>query len=82
MPLLSSIARKKKIGFFLKNICPNEVVLEIGCGDGWVGRYLKANGYQNYSGLDISPPADIIGDIKDWRQLGLAPESFICDNRL
>lgn len=41
MPLLSSIARIKKIDFFLKNLSITSKILEIGPGDGWVAGYLK-----------------------------------------
>lgn len=51
-------------------------ILEIGCGDGWVGQYLKSHGWSNYVGMDIEPPADIVGDILRWRELGVEEESF------
>lgn len=76
MPLLSTIARKKKARYFLDAIADDAATLEIGCGDGWVGNYLKKKGGRHYTGLDIFPPADIIGDIKGWRRLGLRPASF------
>lgn len=76
MPLLSAIARKKKIDYFLKSIPLEATILEVGCGDGWVGSYLKGKGCKRYIGLDKNPPADVVGDIRDWHQLGLMPESF------
>ena len=76
MPLLSEIAQRKKIEFFLAPLAKNAAILEIGCGSLWVGDYLRANGYSGYVGNDLVPPADIVGDIKQWRTLGLAPESF------
>src|SRR5690242_10252340 len=76
MPLLSDISRRRKIRHFLDPIERDAHILEIGCGFGWVGEYLKGNGWQNYAGLDIVPPADIVGDIKNWRELGLAANSF------
>lgn len=51
-------------------------ILEIGCGAQWVGTYLKNGGWENYFGMDLVPPADIVGDITQWRQLGMTPESF------
>jgi SAM-dependent methyltransferase len=76
MPLLSDIARRKKIRYFLDPIPKDAAILEIGCGSKWVGDYLKGNGWQHYTGLDLVPPAEIVGDIKRWRELGLAAGSF------
>ncbi|MBZ5602593.1 MAG: class I SAM-dependent methyltransferase [Acidobacteriia bacterium] len=76
MPFFSDIAREKKCRFFLDPIPKGSHVLEVGCGFKWVGEYLKAKGHQNYIGLDLFPPADIVGNIKDWRTLGLREESF------
>lgn len=72
----SEFARKKKIDFFLKKIPKNKHILEIGSGSGWAGDFLKKRGYIHYMGLDIVPPADIVGDIRDWKALGLKAESF------
>jgi len=76
MPLLSDISRRKKIRYFLDPIPKDARILEIGCGSKWVGDYLKNNGWQSYVGLDLFPPADVVGDIKNWRELGLEPASF------
>jgi len=38
MPLLSNLAKIKKINFFIKNIPKNNNILEIGSGDGWLSR--------------------------------------------
>ena len=76
MALLSLYARKKKIEHFLKRIPKQSRILEIGCGTGWLGQYLKNKGWNNYTGIDINPPANIVGDIRDWRQLGLKKCSF------
>lgn len=51
-------------------------MLEIGSGSGWVGAHLRANGWSRYTGLDVVPPADVVGDIREWRKLGLQPASF------
>jgi len=75
-PLLSLYARQKKINYFLTRIPKYYRILEIGCGDGWVRKYLEKNGWKNYVGLDIVPPADIIGDIRDWKLLGIKDGSF------
>lgn len=76
MPLLSTIAREKKCRFFLGQLPKESRILEVGCGDGWLGRYLREQGWCNYIGLDLQPPADIVGDIRDWQSLEVAPESF------
>ena len=76
MPLLSDYARRKKIDYFIKSIPKQARVLELGCGEGWLGSYMKANGWTNYVGMDLFPPADVVGDIHDWKELGLASGSF------
>jgi 2-polyprenyl-3-methyl-5-hydroxy-6-metoxy-1,4-benzoquinol methylase len=76
VPLLSTLARRKKEAFFFRDLPKTARILEVGCGSGWVGEYLKANGWTNYVGLDIVPPADVVGDVRDWATLGLKPESF------
>lgn len=76
MPLLSSIARSLKKGFFLNRIPRDARVLEIGAGAGWVKEFLKSRGVRDYVSIDLAGTPDIRGDINDWRQLGLQPESF------
>lgn len=76
MPLLSDISRKKKIEFFLRTIPKNASVLEIGAGSGWVGSFLKMNGYTDYVGLDLEGTVDVIGDIKDVDSLPFESNQF------
>jgi 2-polyprenyl-3-methyl-5-hydroxy-6-metoxy-1,4-benzoquinol methylase len=76
MPILADYARKERIRFFLPHIPKDARVLEIGCADGWVGRALKDAGYGGYVGLDLKPAADIVGDIREWKCLGIDPESY------
>lgn len=76
MPLLSRYARKRKIEYFLNRIPRQAKILEIGGRTGWVSDYLRSNGWNHYLGIDIVPPADIVGDIKNWKQLGLKEQSF------
>lgn len=76
MPALSQYARQKKIEYFLNPIPRDAHVLEIGCGSGWVGEHLRSGGWRHYVGLDLVPPADYVGDVRDWRRLGLRAESF------
>lgn len=76
VPILSSISRRLKQRYFLDPLRPTDKVLEIGCGDGWVARYLATRGVTNFVDIDTTPCATIMGDIRDWRTLGLEPESF------
>ena len=76
MPLLSDYARRKKIEYFLDPIPVDARILEIGSGDGWVGHYLRSQGRLGYRGLDLVPPAELVGDIRRWRDLGLEPDTF------
>lgn len=76
MPFLSELAQRKKIRYFLDPLPKNAAILEIGCGSGWVGEYLRRNGWTGYLGIDLFPPADIVGDICNYPALGLKPESF------
>jgi SAM-dependent methyltransferase len=76
VPILTDYARRQKIKHFLLSLPKDAKILEIGCGSRWVDCYLKANGWTDYVGVDLCPPADIVGDIKDWMALGLKPGSF------
>ena len=76
MRLLSRLAAKKKIDYFTRRIPKSASILEIGSGSGWVGPYLHDHGWDNYVGIDLCPPADIVGDIRNWRELGLSGASF------
>jgi 2-polyprenyl-3-methyl-5-hydroxy-6-metoxy-1,4-benzoquinol methylase len=76
MPLLSEYARKRKVSYFIENLSRNARILEVGCGDGWFGLQLRRAGYTNYVGLDLKGPADVVGDILQWKSLGLQPQSF------
>lgn len=76
MPWLSTIARHGKCRFFLSGLPKDSRILEVGCGDGWAGRYLCENGWMHYTGMDLHPPADIVGDIRNWRDLGIRAGAF------
>jgi 2-polyprenyl-3-methyl-5-hydroxy-6-metoxy-1,4-benzoquinol methylase len=76
MPILSRISRKLKKWYFLNTVSKGDAVLEIGCGDGWVERHLKRRGNHNVVTIDISAPATVIGDIRQWEILGLSAQSF------
>jgi 2-polyprenyl-3-methyl-5-hydroxy-6-metoxy-1,4-benzoquinol methylase len=74
-PFLSSLARRWKLHFFAPYCTPGARILEVGSGSGWCVRWFRARGFA-CTGLDLCPPADIVGDIRDWKTLGLQPESF------
>ncbi len=76
MPRLSEYARRKKARYFLDGIPKDDRILEIGCGEGWVKEYLRGRGCTRYTGIDLKGPADIVGDIRSWKLLGLQPQSF------
>jgi hypothetical protein len=78
MPLLSTMARKRKSRIFLRALAPESQSPGIGCGDGWVGHWLKSHGYPDYVGMDLdgSKGADIAGDIRNWARPGMALRSF------
>jgi SAM-dependent methyltransferase len=74
MALLEKFIRRQRARQLLFRIQPGSQVLEIGSGSGWVRDAL--NPAVTYIGIDIQPPADIVGDIRNWRSLGLAEGSF------
>lgn len=76
MALLESRMRRLRAQYFLDRIPMNARVLEIGCGSGWAGGYLRDRGVKAYTGLDLHGPADVVGDILEWPRLGLLPASF------
>lgn len=73
---LSGVARRGKIRFFLSRLPKDAKVLDVGCGDGWFERAAADRGWTNVMGVDLVPPADFVGDILEWRDLGLEPHSF------
>lgn len=75
-PLLTGIARRKKVRFFFRDVPKSAKILEIGCADKWLGRELERAGFASYTGLDLAPPADIVGDIRDWKDLRMQAASF------
>lgn len=76
MPVLSDFARRRKIQYFLDPIPKSARILEIGSGGGWAGQHLRKNGWTGYVSLDLVPPAEVVGDVRSWRDLGLEPASF------
>ncbi len=76
MPILSRWARRRKVDWFFGAVPRDARVLEIGAGAGWLGPALRARGFTRYVGLDLAPPADVVGDVNEWERLGLRAESF------
>jgi len=75
-PILSRIARKKKLQYFFRDVPKSAYILEIGCGDKWLGYELKRGGWTHYTGLVLVPPADGTGHLRARRVLHSPPESF------
>jgi 2-polyprenyl-3-methyl-5-hydroxy-6-metoxy-1,4-benzoquinol methylase len=82
MAVLSDYAQRKKLKHFLSKIPKSARILEVGCADGWVGRYATKNGWKNFVGIDIIDAGHtyqhdfIHGDINEWKKLGLKKGSF------
>ena len=76
MPYLSQLARRKKVEYFFGNLDRSVNILEVGCAEMWLKRSLLKRGFRNYTGIDIKAPADIVGDIQRWKELGLSAGSF------
>ena len=76
MPLLSRYARGKKLDFILSRVRPGDAVLEIGPGDRWLGARLVESGVGGYRSVDLRAPADYVGDVRDWKRLGIPASSF------
>jgi 2-polyprenyl-3-methyl-5-hydroxy-6-metoxy-1,4-benzoquinol methylase len=73
---LSDYARRRKLEWFFAAVPKDAAILDVGCADGWVGRWLRARGYDSVTGIDLEPPADHVGDVNDWRALGLPAQGF------
>jgi SAM-dependent methyltransferase len=73
---LSEYARRKKVDYFLQRLPKDARILDVGCGDNWFKGAASERGFRDVVGLDLHAPADIVGDLTDWRTLGLEPHSF------
>lgn len=73
---LSRYAREKKLEFFFRGVPFDAAVLDVGCADGWVKGWAAERGWADVTGIDLVGPADIVGDVNDWKNLGLRPRSF------
>jgi 2-polyprenyl-3-methyl-5-hydroxy-6-metoxy-1,4-benzoquinol methylase len=73
---LSDFSRARKRKTFFRGVGKDMSILEVGGGNGDLGKYLVANGWRNYTNVDLISSADVVGDINKWRELGLRPESY------
>jgi SAM-dependent methyltransferase len=69
-------AQKKRLQFFKEHFRVGSKVLEVGYGSGWLKPELVALGIDDYIGIDVNSPADIVGNINKWRSLGLLANTF------
>ena len=76
-PLLSEISRNRKLNLLLSHLKEGMRIMEIGSNAGWFTGQLRDRGFA-VTTLDIVPPADIVGDINNWRSLGVEEDSFDC----
>lgn len=73
---LSWLARQRKYSYFLPWVPSDARILDLGCAGNWFKAGAAKRGWTNVVGLDLAPPADIIGNVFDWRELGIEPHSF------
>ncbi len=74
-PLISEISRRRKRALLINYMRPQSIVLDVGASQGWLTHRLREKGFHVVS-LDLIGPADIVGDINHWQELGLSPQSF------
>jgi len=69
--------RARRLEFFFgAYIAAETMVLEVGPGDGWLGEYLIGAGFRSYRRLHSAAPADLVGELENWRELGIEPASI------
>lgn len=74
-PLVSELSRRRKLDTLARLLPAGAKILEVGAGDGWFSAQLRSRGHQTMT-IDLVANADIIGDINDWRNLGIPPGTF------
>ena len=74
-PVLSQLSRKRKFRLLMRVLQVQHRILEVGSGSGWFATQLRQYGHA-VTTLDLCPPADVIGDIREWPRLGLAANTF------
>jgi 2-polyprenyl-3-methyl-5-hydroxy-6-metoxy-1,4-benzoquinol methylase len=75
-PFLSEVSRKRKLALLVRHLPRASRILEVGCGDGWFTSKLRALGHDVRTMDLVSPAADVVGDILEWRSLGLRQGEF------
>jgi Methyltransferase domain len=73
---LSGVARRGKLRYFLPQVRHDARILDLGCADNWFKRAASSRGWPYVTGIDLEPPADIVGNVFEWRELGLDAHSF------
>jgi len=73
---IQKIARQKKINYFIPFVSANARVLEIGSASQWFKEAALGVQGVHYTDIDLFPPADIVGSVLHWRELGLKENSF------
>lgn len=74
-PILSEISRRRKLNLLPEHLALPASVLEVGAGSGWFSEQLGNKGY-DVTRLDMIGPADIVGNINSWMDLGIKEDSF------
>ncbi len=74
-PFLSEISRKYKLKMFYRFVKSGKSVLEIGSGSGWFTARLRDQGF-DVTTIDIDGDADVVGDINQWKKLGMTSGQF------
>ena len=69
-------APKKRLQFFKEHFRVGIKLLEVEPASGWLKPELVALGINDYIGIHVNPPADIVGTINKWRSLGLLANTF------
>ncbi|HWG72574.1 MAG TPA: methyltransferase domain-containing protein [Acidimicrobiales bacterium] len=73
---LSGLARRGKLKYFLPRIGQQAMILDLGCSDNWFKEEAASLGWTRTVGVDLRPPADVVGDVFEWRAIGLEAHSF------
>jgi 2-polyprenyl-3-methyl-5-hydroxy-6-metoxy-1,4-benzoquinol methylase len=76
-PLIRIFSRSKaKLALKIASLKKTDMILDFGCGEGWLKNNLKNQGY-NVIGYDITPEHS---DVKDYRKIKIKPNKiFVMD---
>jgi 2-polyprenyl-3-methyl-5-hydroxy-6-metoxy-1,4-benzoquinol methylase len=73
---VSRLARRRKVKHFLSWVGHDAQILDVGCSTNWFKQAARSRGWTNVTGIDLQPPADIVGNIFEWESLGLTAGSW------